>query len=250
MTYSPSTWKKGVAHFILLLVFTTSSGCTSLGMSSRALSPAYRASGYYFATPLPFCPQGEGEKNVYCAPGAGATATDSQVMAYADEIKATMRERMNNSRFVRQSGGTIQVLAAASAGLLAGVSSAAAVEAIATLSGVSAVVPQLSGVFGTNERAALFAQGAAAIDSAQAVYLGKRAGQSGEVIPSGELTQPGAELYAAVAAAIHAVEAGLTGILPNASAIQQQAKQLEDELKLARPNPPPAPQPSAVAPLR
>jgi len=188
----------------LLLVPILGTGCS--------LSPARLAPGYYLIEPTPVGKDGQNK----------LTVSDAQVVVYADTVKNTLRERMNNARIARTVGGFVQVVTAAVSAMLTGTAGGSVVGAATILSGTSAIIPEVSEIIGAKERAEAFGDGVKAIEIAEAHYLQRVAKmKGGGQISNDKLTPPGAALYESVVASVHLVEARLIGQLPRVEDLQK-----------------------------
>jgi hypothetical protein len=224
--------RKAPVLTLILPVLIVSSGCSG----KRPLSPARWLSGYYLLEPTVFSDQcgGTGTGSEQSTQGV----SNARVVCFAEEVKTTLRERMNNARLARTGGGVIQVLTAAISAMFTGTTGASALGTSTILSGVSAIMPELSGVIGAKERAEAYAEGAQAIEDAQALYLKEIAeveAKNNTPPTSGDgntpkLTPAGAKLYETTVAAIHVVEKALTGQIPTLAELQrmrQDANKIE-----------------------
>lgn len=185
---------------ILLLIF--SSGCS--------LSPAYllhRADRYYLID-IPQCK-------------LTTQTTDATIVECKEIVRSILRERFNNARLARTTGGAIQVLTAAVSSMLTGINGASALTAATILSGTSSIMPELSNVIEAKDRAEVYSEGLKAIESAEARFLKAIAGKPDGKIDANKVTPDGAELYDTVFAAVHVVEARLAALLPSVQELQK-----------------------------
>lgn len=210
--------RKAPVLTLILPVLIVSSGCSG----KRPLSPARWLSGYYLLEPTIFSECKDGGA---CLEECKGGVSDACVLRFADEVKTTLRERMNNARLARTGGGVIQVLTAAISAMFTGTTGASAVGTSTILSGVSAIIPDLSEAIGAKERAEAYSEGAMAIEDAQAFYLQEIAEAEKDKDPTAisatKLTPPGAKLYGATVASIHVVEKALTGQIPTLEELQK-----------------------------
>ena len=214
--------------FLLAGILPALIACTGCGLSPARSFPG--ASRYYLLEPTVFsqCKNGGA-----CLEECKAGVSDACVLRFADEVKTTLRERMNNARLARTGGGIIQVLTAAISAMFTGTTGASALGTSTILSGVSAIIPDLSEVIGAKERAEAYSEGAQSIEDAQALYLQEIAeaekGQDHTVISATKLTPPGAKLYGATVASIHVVEKALTGQIPSLEELQKMRGKKPEE---------------------
>ncbi len=150
--------------------------------------------------------------------------TDKDVLIYCNNLKNVFRKRMNVSRIAVESGATLQVLAAGAAAAYGATAAGAAVsgattEIMAGLSGGSAVMPQLEGVFGLAQRSDAFSQGVALIEAAEARYYVSIAAAN-ESTGDAKLTASGAQLYSSAVAAERLVEHAIASLIPTVEELQ------------------------------
>lgn len=195
----------GVLGIALLLL---TSGCGALSLSRRL----EMGSGYYLIDQTP-CNQ---------------IKMDQEIIDCKSKVVSVLRERMNNARLGRTAGSFIQVVTAAMSAMFTGTAGASALGTATVLSGVSAIIPEISSVIEAKERAEVYSEGINMIENGYAVYLEQVATPKGdgESPSSGPISPAGAALYSVVVSAIHVVEKGFVGLLPTL-----------EELQKARPEP-------------
>src|SRR5213592_4011599 len=114
--------RKVLVLTLILPVLIVSSGCSG----KRPLSPARWLSGYYLLEPTIFRVCSDGDQDA-CFAECKNGVSDACVVRFAEEVKTTLRERMNNARVARTGGGVIQVLTAAVSAMFTGTTGASAV---------------------------------------------------------------------------------------------------------------------------
>lgn len=202
MDRATSMTKKLASLIALTFGLIVSGGCT--------LSPAHllaRADRYYLID-IPECK-------------LTTKTTDAKIVECKEIVRSVLRERFNNARLARTTGGTLQVLTSAVSAMLTGINGASAVTAATVLSGTSSIMPELSNVIEAKDRAEVYSEGLKAIENGEARYLKAVANKFGGKIDDQKVTSDGAELYDTVFAAVHVVEARLAALLPSVDELQK-----------------------------
>ncbi len=99
--------------------------------------------------------------------------TDADILGFSNDIKLSLRKRMNFAKFARLSSGTIQMLSAA-AGASFGIIAGSDVETVSALSAVSAIMPKLQSIWQARARAVAYGDGLELIDEAESRYFAAR----------------------------------------------------------------------------
>ena len=153
--------------------------------------------------------------------------SDLQIIRCASKIEETLRQRYNNARVARNGGGVIQVITAATSSMLTGVAGANALTAGTILSGISAIMPEVSDVIEAKGRAEAYADGMKSIGNALAVYRTSIVDNSDGNLDFSKLTPAGAALYATLRAAISVVEDRLAGLLPSTEDLRKSRSEIQ-----------------------
>lgn len=186
------------APLILALILA---GCSTIS-PARMLPGAER---YYLTSPtiLEVC--------------GGPDITDDCIVKFSVERLAVLRERMNNARLAREGGGVIQSVMGLFASMWLGAGGSEATSMV--VSGASAIVPNMAGIFHAEDRATVFAFSVKAIEDGQATYLLARARPQEERRLA--LTQEGATLYQVTVSALHVAESLLVDTVPSLGDLQK-----------------------------
>ncbi|MEQ9879260.1 hypothetical protein ABRP92_14840 [Pectobacterium aroidearum] len=142
---------------------------------------------------------------------------DRTVYKFSYLVEDTMRKRVDHARKWEEGMSSIQILFAA----LASVFSAATgvhPDVVTTLSGLSALTPDLSNIINAGEKSKAYAQGLDLIESANSTYLQDRAEsiKSNEIlIPDNILTPEGAALFVSVMSTLKIMRDALLQTIPS-----------------------------------
>lgn len=149
----------------LIIGLLLSSGCGYIP-GSRMIGPQY------YLIDVPVCAHGidqnETGKN---QTQTRAAITDQTIIDCKTTVVSTLRERMNNARLGRTAGGFIRVVTAAVSAMLTGATGASSLATATILSGTSAIIPEISSVIETKERAEVYSKGIETIEEAYGQYL-------------------------------------------------------------------------------
>ncbi|MCU1797617.1 hypothetical protein CUU45_10080 [Pectobacterium polaris] len=155
--------------------------------------------------------------NIKDPPTINFKITDQTVYKFSYLIEDTMRKRVDNARKWDEGMSSIQVIFAA----LASVFSAATgvhPDVVTTLSGLSALTPDLSNIINAGEKSKAYAQGLDLIESANATYIQGRVEsvKGGQLlIPSDTLTPEGAALFVSVMSTLKIMRDALLQTIPS-----------------------------------
>lgn len=200
--------KRQVDHGIGLLfaLLTFCSGC--------AFTPTFPYTSSYYLIDVVECSETE-------------LINDLQIIRCATKLEQTLRQRYNNARVARNGGGVVQVITAATSSMLTGVAGANALTAGTILSGISAIMPEVSDVIEAKGRAEAYADGMKSIGNALAIYRTSIAESNDGGLYFSRLTPAGAALYATLRAAISVVEDRLAGLLPSTEDLRKSRSEIQ-----------------------
>ncbi|AFR03669.1 hypothetical protein PEC301653_17370 [Pectobacterium carotovorum subsp. carotovorum] len=142
---------------------------------------------------------------------------DQTVYKFSYLVEDTMRKRVDHARKWEEGMSSIQVLFAA----LASVFSAATgvhPDVVTTLSGLSALTPDLSNIINAGEKSKAYAQGLDLIESANSTYLQERVESvksNKPLIPDDTLTPEGAALFVSVMSTLKIMRDALLQTIPS-----------------------------------
>lgn len=153
--------------------------------------------------------------------------SDLQIVQCASRVEEGLRQRYNNSRLARTEGGIIQVLTAGVSSMLTGIAGANGLTAGTILSGISAMMPEVSNVIEAKDRAEAYSDGMKSIGTAFSVYRTSIAESHEGTVDSTKITPAGATLYTTLRSAISVVESRLAGLLPTTKELMQARSELE-----------------------
>jgi hypothetical protein len=188
--------------YILSFLSLIAAGCVS--------QPATPLTAEYYLIGIPECTEID-------------LVSDLHIIKCASRVEAAFRQRYNNARLARTEGGLLQVITAGASSLITGLGGANGVTAGTILSGISAMMPEVSNVVEAKDRAEAYADGMKSIGTALGVYRKTSVETSDGTINPFRTTAAGATLHVTLRAAINVVEARLAALLPST-----------DELKKAR----------------
>lgn len=209
--------KRKNIFLLVVLSLVTSTGCTLLE----------RDKNYNFRPSVSERAAGSTEDLAEIDPHS---ITDHHILAFTNQVRNALRQRMNFARLARSISGTVQVLTAASAAALSGFSGGSAI-AIASLAGTSAIIPELQEIFDAKDRAVTYQQGVALIEQAEGRYL-KKLSASTQAVTNGRLSPAGAELYFEVVSSIKLVEIALSSQIPDIKDLENANGILHNTIKV------------------
>lgn len=178
------------------------------------LKPAMPISPEYYLIGIPECKETD-------------LISDLQIVQCASRVEEGLRQRYNNSRLARTEGGIIQVLTAGVSSMLTGIAGANGLTAGTILSGISAMMPEVSNVIEAKDRAEAYSDGMKSIGTALGVYRQSIAESHDGIMNSGTITPAGATLYTTLRSAVSVVESRLAGLLPTTKELMQARSELE-----------------------
>lgn len=162
-------------------------------------------------------------------PIADIKVSDADVLGFSSDIQKALRHRMDKARRVRLGSGSFQVLAAATGATLGLVTRD--VTTAAVFAAISAIIPELQGIFQARERSDAYSRGLELIQDADARYYQKRTvNVSIREVPGKELTKEGAALLSEVAACIKLIDKALIQTIPTIEDLKAATGKLEEGL--------------------
>jgi hypothetical protein len=152
---------------------------------------------------------------------------DKQIVRCASQVEEILRQRYNNARVARSGGGLIQVITAGASSLITGLGGANGLTAGTILSGISAMMPEVSNVIEAKDRAEAYADGMKSIGTALGVYRMSIVESNDGAMNSFRMTTAGATLYVTLRAAISVVESRLANLLPSTEDLKKARSELD-----------------------
>jgi hypothetical protein len=156
--------------------------------------------------------------------------TDADVLALSNDIITVLGDRFQQAGFVRKLSGTIQVITAAAAGMI-GISSHEETELITGLSGASAIVTPLQGIWKEGERAMAFQQGINMVMQAEKKYYASIA-KNNNGVNNTSLSKEGAKLFEEVTAALGVVLKTIAGYIPTIEELETATGRIDEKLAM------------------
>lgn len=156
--------------------------------------------------------------------------TDRVVVDFMDQVKNSLRKRMNYSRIIREISASAQVLTAAAAAVLG--ATQGNLTTVAIIAATSAVIPDMQDIFDAKAKAQAYDDGLHLIEEAEGRYILTLTG-SGE-ISNKALTVQAANLYVEVLACLKLVEKALTAKIPSIKELQVASGVYLDKIKVSQ----------------
>lgn len=149
--------------------------------------------------------------------------TDQKVYKFVFLIEDTMRKRVQQGRKGEELFSGVQVLLAAFASAFAA-STGVHPDVVVTLSGLSALTPEIANVLDAGTKAKAYSQALDMIEKAEAQYVNARAQLSSTenaLIPSDRLTSEGAALFVTTISSLKVMRDSLLGTIPSVEELER-----------------------------